>query len=535
MKKTLLKSAVCISVSTVLALGMVGCKGSKGNSQADIKLTTDGNYPMKTDVELGIWQNYFTPTTTLNSMNDSNFKTYLEEATGVRFKFEHPPVGSQDAFTVMMASDDLPDIIISHWRSPELDGYVDSNTLQDLTPYIQAGAMPNLKKILDSDELIDKQTKLVSGRYIYSPMILGDNILRSYRSYVIRQDLLDKAGLKQPETISEWETVLAKFKEMGIEAPITLQLGRTAMEEAQFTNPFNFQGGFYLENGKVKCGYTDEGVKEWLAAMKKWYDNGWLDHNFVDTSSTRISQLITSGNCGAFYCNVGGGLGTYMNAVKKDSGIEFDAVKIPVKNNGDTPRFNQTQYKVHGVGAVISADCKNKEIAARFLDYGYSEAGQKTWNFGKEGVSYTMAKDENGNEYPKYTDIITDPAKRGEGVSMSQALANYACTGNPVSVQSKYYLLQINNTPQQRKFLEYANTPDFDAYLLPPVMFTADENSAINDKLTPINTYIDESVVKIITGKVDFEEGVSDYYSTLKKLGIDDITAEYQKAYEKTK
>ena len=120
-------------------------------------------------------------------------------------------------------------------------------------------------------------------------------------------------------------------------------------------------------------------------------------------------------------------------------------------------------------------------------------------------------------------------------MSMSQALANYACTGNPVSVQSKYYLLQINNTPQQRKFLEYANTPDFDAYLLPPVMFTADENSAINDKLTPINTYIDESVVKIITGKVDFEEGVSDYYSTLKKLGIDDITAEYQKAYEKTK
>ena len=531
MKISWSKILTALGLSVVVAVGAAGCtRGDKGNDK--LSFETDGKYPMETDATLRVWQNFF-PNPIAGSMNDTEFKKYLEEATGVKLSYEHPPIGSDDAFELMMASDDIPDIVIAHWRSPALDEYVDTGALEDLTPYVEGGVMPNLKKIMDENEDYKKMTLSPASRYIYSPMILGDDILRSYRSYCIRKDLLDKAGLEQPETIEEWENVLTAFKNMGIKAPITLQLGYNAASEGQFTTPFGFIGDFYLEGDTVKYGYTESGFKDYVATMRRWCENGLLDSNFMDDTSSRLSQIITSGDCGAFYANVGGGLGTYMNAVSKDSGIKFDAAKIPVKNKGDVPDFNATQYRVHGVGATIAANSKYKEIAARVIDYGYSEEGQRLWNFGKEGVSYTMATDEEGNEYPKYTDLITDPAKRGEGVSMSQILTKYASVGNPISVQSKYYLLQVNNTPEQKRFLEYANNTKMDEHLLPPVLFNKDENKEINDMMSPIKTYIDETMVGIIAGKIDFDSGMKKFDETLNKLKINDVIAKYQSAYDR--
>ena len=527
----LLKKGVCIALAAALLSAGSGC-GKVNNVSEEFK--TDGKYPMNTDVTLRVWCS-FTPTNQLTSMNDTEFKKYLEEATGVKIKFEHPPVGSADAFRLLMASDDIPDIVITHWRSSAIDEYVDTGAIEDMTPYIEGGVMPNLKKIMDEHEDYKKMTLSPGGRYVYAPMILGDDILRSYRSYCIRKDLLEKAGLESPETIDEWENVLLTFKNMGVKIPLTLSLGYNAAAEGQFTNPFGFMGDFYRDGETVKFGFKEDGYKDYVARMKKWYEMGILDNNFMDASTTRISQIITSGDCGAFYANVGGGLGTYSNAVSKESGIEFDAAKIPVLNKGDKPQFNQTQYRVHGVGATISANSKYKEIAARVIDYGYSEEGQRLWNFGKEGVSYTMEKDENGDLYPKYTELITDPEKRGNGVSMSQALIKYACVGNPVSVQSKYYLLQVNNTPAQRKFLEYANGTDIDDHILPPVFLSEDEEKKVNDLMSPIRTYVDETMVKLIAGKIDFEKGIKEHYETLDKLKIDEVIKIYQDAYDRYK
>ena len=120
-------------------------------------------------------------------------------------------------------------------------------------------------------------------------------------------------------------------------------------------------------------------------------------------------------------------------------------------------------------------------------------------------------------------------------MSMSQALIKYACVGNPVSVQSKYYLLQVNNTPAQRKFLEYANGTDIDDHILPPVFLSEDEEKKVNDLRSPIRTYVDETMVKLIAGKIDFEKGIKEHYETLDKLKIDEVIKIYQDAYDRYK
>ena len=526
----LFNKVVCGMLAAALCISAAGC-GKKVANDETPKFKLSDKYPIDTNETLRVYVKNFTPNQYVSSLNDTEFKKYLEEATGVKIVFETAPVGSEDdGFNLMLASDDLPDVIIcGGWRNPEADSYLDDKTLTDLTPYLNGGAMPNLKKILDENPEYDKQTKALSGRYFYAPMILGDDILRSYMLYVTRQDLLDKAGLQAPETVDEWEKTLTKFKEMGVKYPITIRIDNTT---TPFLSGFGVMNGFYHEGNTVKFGANEDGYYEYLRTMARWYKNGLLDPEFVDQTSSRISQIVTSGECASFYGAVGGGLGTYMSAVSKDSGIRFAPTKAPAQTKGEKPMWNMSQSRVHQAGATIGYTSTKKELAARFIDFGYSEKGQKIWNFGKEGVSYTMKADENGEVYPHYTDIITDPAKRLPGTSISNVLTKYASVGNPISVQSKWYLLQVNNTPEQRLGLQYANDTDVDKYMMPPLYIGSDKAKSVNDLATPINTYIDEQIAKIITGRVDTEKGIGEMRDTLKKLKLDELIKMHQEAYD---
>ena len=92
--------------------------------------------------------------------------------------------------------------------------------------------------------------------------------------------------------------------------------------------------------------------------------------------------------------------------------------------------LNQTEYNFHMMYDLfkLRIDIINEfgltmdylsvtgtQLAAKVLDYGYSEKGRMLYNFGIEGESYEMV-----DAYPKYTEkIINNP----DGLSMTEALA----------------------------------------------------------------------------------------------------------------
>ncbi|MBQ4110790.1 MAG: extracellular solute-binding protein [Clostridia bacterium] len=522
-------AAICFSIA--------GCGNKSAVNNEEVKVTIPEGYPVAAEytdgVTLRIWST-FTPTAVQTSMNESKIKAYLEEATGISTVYEHPAPGSEsDAFSLMLASDDMPDIIRQGgWNNPQADEHIDTGAITDLTPWMEAGAMPNLKKLFEEHPEWDEASKTYSGRYFYFPMILGDDILKSYRIYAIRQDILEKTGLEAPETIEEWETYFAAAKEAGIKVPLSIPMNQW---EHPFIGAFQVCDGFYQVDNTVKFGPYEEGFEQWIRTMAKWYANGWLDPEFVDQTASRVNALVTNGDAGAFYGSVGGHLGTYLSAIDPASGIKLDAVKVPTHKKGERPMYNASQYSVHSAGATVSGTSKHKELAMKYLDFGYSEEGQIMWNHGKEGESWNWAVyEETGEKYPKYEDIITSAEKRPEGASMGMMLGHYCDTGNPVSVQSKWYLLQNNATPQQRKALQYCNDTDVEKYQLPNAAqyVPAEEYTEINDKMTPIFTYIDEQVAKLIAGKVDLESGLEEYRKTLKDQGIEDVIAKYQELYD---
>lgn len=533
-----MKKLLAILMVFVIGVSLVSCVGGGDTKTTKVEKTTPDTYPLDTDVELKAYFANFTPNALASSVGDTEFAKYLEEATGIKVTYESPAPGTVgEAWNLLLASDNLPDILMSGAMGldpSQQQEWLDTGVVIALDPYLEAGIMPNLKKIFDENPELADMAKTFNGEITYAPMILEDDSMRSYMVYIIRQDLLDKLDLESPETIEEWETVLRAFKKAGIKAPLTVGLSAGELDaNAPFYGGFGLGLGFYQVDGKVTHAYNEPAFKDWLKTMARWYKDGLLDSEYLDQDTTRINQLMTSGQAGATIKAVGGGLGTYMNAVTKESGIKFGSTKVPAVKKGEKAMMHQTQYRVHSAGASITGDCKNPEIAARWIDFGYSELGQRIWNFGKEGISYTMAVDEDGNEYPKYTDMILTPADKS--VTRSQMLGLHTMVSLPVSVQSKYYFQQNNGTPEQQQALKYANDTDVDKYMLPKVLLSAEQKEQINDLWTPISTYVGETIAQIITGRVDVEKGYKELSKKIDELGMEDVLDIYQEAYDAKK
>jgi len=68
---------------------------------------------------------------------------------------------------------------------------------------------------------------------------------------------------------------------------------------------------------------------------------------------------------------------------------------------------------------------------------------------------------------------------------------------------------------------------------MPPLVFNADENAEINKYMTDINTYRDEETANFIEGRKELTQANFDaYVAQLYKIGLDKVTAVYQKKYD---
>lgn len=156
---------------------------------------------------------------------------------------------------------------------------------------------------------------------------------------------------------------------------------------------------------------------------------------------------------------------------------------------------------------------KNAVEAVRMLDYGYGEEGHLLFNFGIEGVSYTMK-----NGKPTYTDLILhNPDK----LAPSQAIAMYSRASyfGPF-VQDVAYMEQYYMPQEQKDAVDiWANT-DADKYIAPPVQKTERESAEFSAIMQDVTTLVDEMSARIIIG-IDPLDSFDDYVTQLKALNID--------------
>lgn len=458
-----------------------------------------------------------------SNLNEVPFFQEWQKRTGVKLKFTQPATGqSKEAFNVMLASGELPDMVEYDWLSgfpggPEKainDGYI-----LKLNDMIDKHA-PNLKKYLKDHPDVDKMVKTDNGSYFVFPFIRDHEDLMVYQGTMLRKDWLDELGLPVPETMDEWYTTLKAFKEKkGSKAPLSFLSKPRAMEgiyNGAFIGAFGIHRLFYIDNNQVKFGPAQPEYKQFLATFRKWYEEGLLDKNFPGMDSKALDANITSGVSGAMIGNAGSGIGKWLPALQaKDPKADLIAAPYPVMKKGDKPKFGQKDFAFTSItgNVAISAKTKNAELAVKMLDYGYGEQGHLFFNFGTPVVSYNL---ENG--YPKYTDLImNNPEKLAPAQAMSLYFrGSYGGT----FIQDKRYIEQYLTLKQQKDALAVWKNTDNDKYGLPPVSPTPQEATEMAKIMNDVNTLVDEASLKIILGSEPLDY-FDKYVEKLKTLRID--------------
>ncbi|MFC4778777.1 extracellular solute-binding protein [Paenibacillus sp. GCM10023252] len=527
----------------ILSTILMACSSNGGNEATNAESTkapdngaaapeeNGSTYPIKSDKTLTYWGEFPGNLVGIKSAHEEvPFYQEWQNRTGVKVKFTAPPANqTKEALNVMLASGELPDMIeysfLGFPGGPEKaikDGYI-----LRLNDYMEKYA-PNLVKYLKANPEIDKAIKTDNGSYYAFPFIRGDESLMTFQGPIVRQDWLDELGLPVPETIDEWTATLRAFKEKkGAAAPFAVNSKPRVFNDlgnGAFAGAFGVTRNFFISNdGDIKFGPAEPGFKEFLSLFRNWYAEGLIDKNLATADGKAMDANIASGATGATVGNAGGGIGKWQPLVTSNNpdGILAPA-PYPVLKKGDTPMFGQKDpaYTPYGMVA-ITANSKNIELAMKVLDYGYSDEGHMYFNFGQEGVSYTMEGD-----YPKYTDLLLkNPDKLAPAQAMSLYIrANYS---GPF-VQDKRYIEQYLQLQTQRDAIGIWSKTDMDKHQMPPVTPTVEESSEYAKIMTDVDTLVDEMTLKIILG-LEPLDSFEKYVEKLKSLKLD-RAIEIQKA-----
>jgi len=526
MFKSVTKTAVIFSLIFSIVM-LCSCSKRGSNLAGNVDLNS---YPIKTDIELTMWMELPTSTSAVcSNFGETQFAQEWAKRTGVKINFVHPASGQEsEAFGLMVASDSMADIIKYDWTTA-LGG--PSTTINDkvilpLNDLIDKYA-PNLKSFLSQRPDIAKEIVTDNGEYYMFPFIRNDKSLLVSQGYIIRRDWLNDCGLQMPEVVEEVEEALIKFRDVkGAKAPMSITKNNIGALFRLFSATHNF----YVDNDVIKYGPCEPEFRYALENLNRWFDEGLLDKNFVSADQTLVNSNILNGNTGLSYGSGGGQLGQWLDSAKA-AGIELDITGMPcvAEKKGGLPKFTSANSTVGTNGSTaISTSCKYPELAAKVLDYAYSEEGSIFFNFGTEGVSFNWV-----DGYPKYTDLIMNNSNLTVAQAMGQHILGHS---NGPFIQDKRYIEQYYSKPQQQEALKNweIGVEESASRRLPILLFTTEEAEERSSILTEVEKYRDEMIAAFITGTVSFSD-YDKYLEKLNNLGVKRLIEITQNAYDRYK
>ena len=488
-------------------------------------------------------------TQTLNSYDELLMYQEMQKRTGIEVKFLHPGKGSTggEAFQILMTSTDMPDMIEYNWESYPggPDAAIENKVIISLNDYMKEAA-PNYYSYMEGEKAKDNplykiQTITNAGNYYgFNNLTIGQ--YRCFAGLVVRKDLLDKWGLEVPVTIDDWTNVLKTAKENGIAKPLTGQNSLFGIDsEPIFGNAWEVSKEFQVEDDKVVFSVERPEYKEYIRQMAEWYKAGYIDRDYITNESNVVDGNMTNGTSVACFGYIGGFMGSIIPAMaERDPNFNIVACPYPVLKEGQITKIQSVATDATEPTIAVTYNCgkDNEERykeAMSWCDYLYSDEGIILKSFGVEGETYTVEKDENGNDHYVYTDTIYDHEKIGAH-SVGAALYHFFRPANsPGFSQHDDYLNGYYPYQQQKDALAMWNEhiEISKKYILPELTYTDDEAARVNELNSKCRDKLDAEISKIICN----EKPLSSFDSMVKdakKNGYDELTKLHQAAYDRT-
>lgn len=495
-------------------------------------------YPIE---EAGVTLSFWTPFTSTmpgvyDTITDIPAVEVISQATGV--EIDWLTVSAMDmfsAFNLMAAAGDYCDLVTAavECYSGGAVSALDDGIIIDLTDYIPEYAPEYLAAYESRGAQKDILTD--DGRYACFYGAYGD--LTSTQGYVIRQDWLDALGMDAPVTYDDYFEVLGAFKaEYGCSD--AFMMDQTCQDEYHTSGGFGVPGykndgmfGFgsdlYQVDGEVRSSFNQDGYREYLAEMNKWYEAGLFTADFVTRPSNpnadeRI-QLISSNNSGVWYVGATS-IATQIEAIG-DENAAIAGIVSPVKSADEINHFSSATYINKQCNVSVSTACEEIEAAVKYLNYYFTDEGIRLYNYGVEGETYNL---ENGEIV--YTDLIMNPVEGYTPFTMTEA---HVLVGYIASVTDPHRSDAFSSQAAVDA-IELWNTTQDNAYVLPSgVALSTDESADASALQSDLYTYVAECIPKFILGEMDIETEWDTFVTKCEDMGLLEVIEIYQAAYDR--
>ncbi|MCR5676251.1 MAG: extracellular solute-binding protein [Lachnospiraceae bacterium] len=308
-----------------------------------------------------------------------------------------------DDINKLLASGEAPDICVTY-SYPTILTYAGMGGVIDLAPYLDQykSELPNLWNWLGDENIYwDKDPKTgtvwaVEGRRFEQQRIVT----------FVRQDWLDKLGLKAPTTTQEFEDMLVAFKDnaetlLGKDAKkmvpfsISKDVGwRASNIITSFMDPAITDKEYYI-NGFDDRMVTEPQTKEAVRLLNKWYNAGLMRKNFsLAPDDTEEDDMIKSGYVGAFQHNwdmpFRNGEDSYNASLARNVGEDAKFVAIdPFTNSAG--KHAKWLYSTAGDRKSFFPITNQEPLASLlYLDYISKPEVIKYLQIGDEGVTHDV-------------------------------------------------------------------------------------------------------------------------------------------------
>lgn len=480
------------------------------NNEAQIE------YPIETDQKLSIWTTELYVHEEYASEADSPFHQNLQTMTGIEIEYLRPAAGADwnQALSTLYASQNLPDIIYVSGLHREAQLLINDGVTLPLNDILPEHA-PDALALFEEHPTLNRSLKTDEGDYYAFPFLRGDPWLGNWLGQAVSTDVLAEFGLDVPVTIEDWDEFFYATKD-SVDLPLALRSGIGLMEI--FGNAFDISNKWYIDdNGEVAWGFAKPEYKDFLELMQRWYQDGIIDPDFVTMDSSALKTKVINNSIGAIH--IATGTFSTFDIARQEVGGEFDftPAPVPVSQSDGEKKYFPGESPWIGIGAFITAQSENPELAAQFLNYGYTKEGMVFWNFGIEGESFEYV-----DGRPQLTELVT-----GATEGPSSALGRYSVmTRNGFSIMMKDLNWQKNipagtvgDAVGNIAGNVWTDGTDGVSHRLPtisPTVEEAQEASAIENALS---TYADEMYYNFILGAEPLDR-FDDYMAKLEELGL---------------
>lgn len=456
----------------------------------------------------------------------------IEELTGVTIEWEVIPTDFETVMSTRIASMmELPDILsvnvpnstlIKSGVIIPLDGLVNENT-------------PNLLRLLEENPDVAPTMYSADGVLYFLPcrMISFEGLAANPITFEVRYDWMQRLGIEDmPETIEDWHELLVAIRDNdpnqngeADETPFctTNQYGAKVFASAW---GIDWMNDFYLDDeGIVQYAWNTEAARDYLATMRDWYAEGLIAADYL-SGRDHWARMLEDNTGVSYWCAASGCDWCNDYNEKNPDTCDWLPVNPPLNVYTGEESFlpvNMTE-RIALNKLSITTMCENPEIAIKWLDFMFSDEGQRLTNVGIEGESYTLNADGSLNYLPKYwTDTDCWENRKRAGIEPSRYI--------PHILGDEYFAGMC--IPYSERVMERC-TPLVDYFrpALPTYSPTAEEDAVLSAVMTDIKTYTEEMINKYIIGTEDLDS-FDAFVEKLDSIGLDEVIAIKQEQYER--